>query len=118
MVVLVSKKRPYPKKHRRARYPLQRLLEYSRNYRRQIWLATICSTLNKIFDLAPPALIGIAVDVVVKQQDSIIARWGITDIYQQFLLLSILTVIVWILESVFEYAFARLWRKIFSMIYA
>lgn len=112
MVVLVSKKRSYPKKYHRARYPLQRLLDYSRNYRRQIWLATICSILNKIFDLAPPALIGIAVDVVVKQQDSIIARWGIQDIYQQFLLLSILTVIVWILESVFEYAFARLWRNL------
>nr|WP_155706536.1 ABC transporter ATP-binding protein [Gloeocapsopsis dulcis] len=70
------------------------------------------SVLNKIFDLAPPALIGIAVDVVVEQQNSIIARWGIQDIYAQFIILSILTVIVWILESVFEYALAKQWRNL------
>ena len=104
---------PFPKKNRsRRNYPLNRLLEYSHKYRQQIWLATICSILNKIFDLAPPALIGIAVDVVVKQQDSIIARWGVKDVFQQFLILSILTVIIWILESVFEYAYARLWRNL------
>lgn len=100
------------RKRNRASYPLQRLLQYSRKYRSSIWLATICSVLNKIFDLAPPALIGIAVDVVVKQQDSIIARWGVKDVFTQFLILSILTVIVWILESVFEYAYARLWRNL------
>ncbi len=92
--------------------PLQRLLAYSRNYRKLLWLATACSILNKLFDLAPPALIGIAVDVVVKQQDSIIARYGVRDVYAQFVILSILTVIVWVLESVFEYAFARLWRNL------
>ncbi len=92
--------------------PLQRLLAYSRNYRQLLWLATTCSILNKVFDLAPPALIGIAVDVVVKQQDSIIARYGVRDVYGQFIILSILTVIVWVLESVFEYAFARLWRNL------
>ncbi len=106
-----------PKKHLAkaqtpTNQPLQRLLAYSSNYRQQLWLATTCSVLNKIFDLAPPALIGIAVDVVVKQQDSIIARLGVRDVYRQFLILSILTVIVWILESVFEYAFARLWRNL------
>lgn len=97
------------KKHHQ---PLQRLLAYSRNYRKLLWLATACSILNKLFDLAPPALIGIAVDVVVKQQDSIIARYGVRDVYAQFVILSILTVIVWVLESVFEYAFARLWRNL------
>ena len=102
----------HTKNRPRKSHPLKRLIEYSHNHRRQIWLATTCSILNKIFDLAPPALIGIAVDVVVKQQDSIIARWGVKDVFGQFLILSILTVILWILESVFEYAFARLWRNL------
>ncbi|PSB34611.1 ABC transporter [Chlorogloea sp. CCALA 695] len=101
-----------PKKQITTNQPLQRLFAYSSNYRKQLWLATTCSILNKIFDLAPPALIGIAVDVVVKQQDSIIAQLGVKDVYSQFLILSVLTVIVWILESVFEYAFARLWRNL------
>jgi len=101
-----SRKRP------RKSHPLKRLLDYSHKHRRQIRLASACSILNKIFDLAPPALIGIAVDVVVQQQDSILARWGVRDVFGQFLILAILTVIIWILESVFEYAYARLWRNL------
>lgn len=93
-------------------HPLYRLINYGRNYIRQMWLAAVCSVLNKLFDLAPPALIGIAVDVIVRSQDSIIARWGIKDTFKQFLILSILTVIIWIFESLFEYAYARLWRNL------
>lgn len=97
---------------RPSQRPLLRLIQYGRAYRQQIWLATLCSVLNKFFDLAPPVLIGVAVDVVVKKQDSLIARWGIVDIQQQFLLLAVLTFIVWSLESAFEYAYARLWRNL------
>ena len=50
-------------------YPLQRLLTYGRRYRRRICLASLASIFNKLFDLASPVLIGLAVDVVVKQQD-------------------------------------------------
>ena len=112
----MSKKRKHTKKYRRATHPLKRLLDYSHNYSRQIWQASIYSVLNKIFDLAPPALIGIAVDVVVQKQDSIIARWGVKDVFAQFLILSVLTVIIWILESVFEYAYARMWRNLAQII--
>ncbi|WP_346292147.1 ABC transporter ATP-binding protein [Sphaerothrix gracilis] len=93
-------------------HPLQRLLAYSHEYRAQIWQASICSVLNKLFDLAPPALIGLAVDVVVKQQDSLIAQFGVTGIRSQFILISVLTFIVWAFESVFEYAYDRLWRNL------
>ena len=95
-----------------ATHPLKRLLAYTRHYREEIWLASLYSVLNKIFDLAPPALIGVAVDVVVQRQDSIIARWGVKDVFVQFLILSVLTVIIWILESIFEYAYARKWRNL------
>ncbi|TAE39983.1 MAG: ABC transporter ATP-binding protein [Oscillatoriales cyanobacterium] len=76
------------------------------------WLASICSLLNKFFDLAPPALIGIAVDVVVKQQDSILAKWGIKDVVWQLAIITFLSLIVWTLESVFEYAYDYLWRNL------
>ncbi|MBD2530668.1 ABC transporter ATP-binding protein [Nostoc flagelliforme FACHB-838] len=108
--VLKSHRASRRRKH--STHPLQRLLEYGHQYRKQIWLATTYSILNKFFDLAPPALIGVAVDVVVKQQDSIIAQLGVRDVFQQFLIISFLTVIIWILESVFEYAYARLWRNL------
>ncbi|PSB50648.1 ABC transporter [filamentous cyanobacterium Phorm 6] len=78
----------------------------------KIWLASICSLLNKFFDLAPPALIGIAVDVVVKQQDSILAQWGIKDVFWQLAIITLVSAIVWTLESVFEYAYDYLWRNL------
>ncbi len=66
--------------------------------------------------MAPPVLIGTAVDVVVKKQDSVIARLGITDIFGQFLILAFFTVIVWVLESVFKYGYKRLWRNLSQQI--
>ena len=92
--------------------PLRRLINYGHNYRPQIWQAIACSILNKIFDLAPPALIGAAVDVVVKKQDSLIAQLGVRDVFGQLLLLTFLSFIIWGLESVFEYAYAQLWRNL------
>jgi ATP-binding cassette subfamily B protein len=111
-VTTVIKSRRVDRKHRGSVHPLKRLLNYGHKYRKQIWWASICSILNKLFDLAPPALIGIAVDVVVKQQDSIIARLGVRDIFGQFLILSVLTVIIWILESALEYAYEKFWRNL------
>lgn len=109
----VRTRREFKKRLRsRAVHPLNRLFDYGREYRQQMLLAVACSILNKIFDLAPPALIGIAVDVVVKKQDSIIAQWGLKDVFWQFLILSLLTVILWVLESLFEYAYKLLWRNL------
>ncbi|MEO1430364.1 MAG: ABC transporter ATP-binding protein [Cyanobacteria bacterium J06633_8] len=108
----VLKSNRLQKQRRDSAHPLKRLLDYGDDYRQQIWLAVVCSVLNKLFDLAPPVLIGFAVDIVVKQQDSIIASWGITDIFWQFLILSFLTVVIWVLESVFEYALETIWRNL------
>ena len=101
-----------PNKTRTLKHPLSRLLQYGDKYRVTIWQAVICSILNKLFDLAPPAIIGAAVDVVIKQQDSIVAQFGITDTFGQLLVLSFLSAIIWGLESLFEYAYARLWRNL------
>lgn len=92
--------------------PLRRLIRYARPYRRRIWLASACSVVNKIFDLAPPALIGVAVDVIVQQQDSFLARLGVVDTWNQLLLLSALTFIIWVGESLFQYLYAILWRNL------
>lgn len=92
--------------------PLKRLFAYGHNYRTEIWQAIACSILNKIFDLAPPALIGAAVDVVVQKEDSLIAQLGVTDIFTQLLILALLSLIIWGLESIFEYAYNRLWRNL------
>ena len=92
--------------------PLKRLIAYGRRYRVSTWQAIACSVLNKIFDLAPPLLIGLAVDVVVSRDQSPLGQWGITGIWNQFVAITFLTFIVWGLESVFEYAYHRLWRNL------
>jgi ATP-binding cassette subfamily B protein len=93
-------------------HPLARLWEYGDRYRGTVFLATLCSVLNKVFDLAPPVLIGAAVDVVVNQQDSFLARMGIPSVVNQLILLSTLTAVVWGFESLFEYFYRILWRNL------
>lgn len=93
-------------------HPLQRLLAYGRQYRGQTWQAAISSVFNKLCDVAPEILIGIAVDVVVKKQDSFLATLGIRNVEQQLIILTIITVIVWVLESLSQYIYANLWRNI------
>ena len=91
---------------------LSRLIGYARPWRGRIRIAAACSITNKVLDIAPPALIGMAVDIVVKREDSLMAGWGIPDPADQLVALAILTVLVWVGESVFEYAYAVLWRNL------
>ncbi len=115
-MVTVSRNSRLSRRRTGSVHPLQRLLNYGKQYRGQIWQAAIASTLNKFFDLAPPVLIGTAVDVVVKRQDSVIASFGIKDIFGQFLVLAAITIVLWVLESVFEYIYKRLWRNLSQQI--
>ena len=94
------------------RHPLTRLWGYAGPHRRQVVLASTYSVLNKVFDLAPPILIGMAIDVVVSQEDSFLAQLGIASVVAQLWVLAILSLLVWGLESVFEYAYQVLWRNL------
>lgn len=110
---LQKKTRPKSRKnYSPSAHPLKRLIDYGSNYRAQTWQAIAFSILNKIFDLAPPALIGAAVDVVVKKEDSLIAQLGVKDVFTQLLILTILSMIIWGLESIFEYAYDWRWRNL------
>jgi ATP-binding cassette subfamily B protein len=76
-------------------------------------LATIFSVLNKICDIAPELLIGAAVDVVVGGGQSFIGRmFGVEDQSDQLTILAIITVIIWILESITDYIAEVLWRNL------
>jgi ATP-binding cassette subfamily B protein len=92
--------------------PFKRLLQYMAPHRGTIRLATFCSILNKIWDLAPPLLIGLAVDVVVLREESFLAGYGIENPWHQLILLSVLTFAIWGLESLFEYFYGILWRNL------
>ena len=92
--------------------PLRSILKRSDAPKGKIRLAILCSILNKIWDLAPPLLIGVAVDVVVQKEDSLLAGWGIIDPWNQLLVLAVATFVIWGLESLFEYFYAILWRNL------
>ncbi|MEQ4540587.1 MAG: ABC transporter ATP-binding protein [Billgrantia sp.] len=93
-------------------HALVRLLRYARGYRRRIIAATTCSVINKIFDIAPEILIGVAIDVVVNQERSFVARLGFTTPQEQILVLAVLTFFIWAGESIFEYLYKILWRNL------
>ena len=83
-----------------------------RPHRGTVRLAAFCSIFNKFWDLAPPLLIGLAVDVVVLREDSTLASLGLIDPWHQLVLLSVLTFLIWGLESLFEYFYGVLWRNL------
>ncbi len=91
---------------------LGRLLRYARGYRRQIIAATACSIINKLFDIAPEILIGIAIDVVVNKEESFVAGLGFETAQEQITILAVLTFFIWAGESIFEYLFQILWRNL------
>lgn len=93
-------------------HPLRRLFEYARQYRAQVLIASLYSVLNKLFDVLPEVLIGVAVDVVVNQKASFVARFGVVEPKHQLVLLAILTVVIWVGESAFEYLYSLKWRNL------
>jgi len=93
-------------------HPLRRLFEHGRRYRREVAIATLFSVLNKIFDVLPEVLIGMAVDVVVSKKASFLARAGVSEPRDQLLLLAALTIGIWVCESLFEYLYSLRWRNL------
>jgi ATP-binding cassette subfamily B protein len=93
-------------------HPLKRLFSYTQHYRRDVIIASIYSVLNKFFDILPEILIGIAVDVVVNQKASFLAKIGISEPKDQLMLLAVITVFIWVFESLFEYLYELKWRNL------
>ncbi len=93
-------------------HPLRRLANYAQAYRGRLAAATLFSILNKLFDLAPPVLIGMAVDVVVSQEDSILAQFGLVNVRDQLIGVGIITAVLWGFESLFDYLKAVGWRNL------
>lgn len=98
-------------------HPVKRLFAYAGKYQRDFRLASLYSVLNKFFDILPEVLIGAAVDVVVKGEQSFLARHvlgsiGITDTWHQLLALGVFNVLVWGGESLFQYLYELKWRRL------
>ena len=76
-------------------------------------LATTLSVLNKIFDVVPEILIGAAVDVIVRADDSFVADvTGIDGRWGQLVALASVNAVVWLLESATEWGYQLAWRNL------
>ncbi len=91
---------------------LRRLVSSLRNQSNLIFAAASCSVLNKLFDLAPPVLIGLSVDVVVREQKSWLATLGFLTVPSQLGVLAISSFLIWSAESLFEYLYGIFWRNL------
>lgn len=91
-------------------HPFFEILRSQASYQRRALGSSLCSVLNKLFDIAPEILIGFAIDVVVSRENSFLARFGFTDVMQQIWILGGLTLVIWVCESLFEYLFLMGWR--------
>ena len=92
--------------------PLVRLYQYAGATRPKIILATTYSALNKLFDILPEVLIGVAVDIVVHKDMSFIGKMGVTDSIDQLVILAVLTFLIWGFESLFQYLYSIEWRRL------
>ncbi|MDQ6697822.1 MAG: ABC transporter ATP-binding protein/permease, partial [Actinomycetota bacterium] len=94
--------------------PLRELWRHARVHRSRVILATVFSVLNKACDVAPELLIGAAVDVVVSRNGkSFVGRlFQVDDRFHQLTILAIITVAVWLAESITEYIARVTWRNL------
>ncbi len=92
--------------------PIVRLYLNLSKERYLIFFAFCSSIINRILDLAPPVIIGLAVDIVVKEENSWISNLGFDEVPTQLIILSILSGLIWSAESIFQYLYAVLWRNL------
>ena len=91
---------------------IRRLISSLKRKKSNVYLAIICSILNKLFDLAPPVLIGLSVDVVSRKENSWLATFGYEKVPDQLIIIAFLSCIIWTAESLFEYLYGLLWRNL------
>jgi ATP-binding cassette subfamily B protein len=91
---------------------LKQLFKFAIENKTKAKRGIVYSILNKLFDLAPPVLIGIAIDIVVEGSESFLASFGIQNRRDQLIVLAVLTFVIWSLESLFDYLSAVTWRGI------
>lgn len=95
---------------------LQRIYSYSGDAKKQMRVASCYAALNKLFDIMPEILIGVAVDLVVRKQDSALASIGVVDPYLQIAVLGVLTFVIWAAESGFQFLYEVSWKNISQLL--
>jgi ATP-binding cassette subfamily B protein len=88
--------------------PMRRLIRYLQTYRKQVGFSVSSSVINKIFDLMPPFLTAWLIDSVSGQVPAWISTWtGLSDIWSVVVFLGVLTLLIFGMESIFEWLLKR-----------
>lgn len=94
-----------------ADQPLRALWRRYDAYRARFVAAVVASTVNKVADVVPELLIGAAVDVVVRGDQSLVGEvLGVDSRFAQLGWLAVVNAVVWGIESLSEYVASVLWR--------
>lgn len=89
-------------------HPMRRLFQYLNNYKGAFIQSTTASVINKIFDLMPPFLTAWFIDSVSGNPPVWMEKYlGYSDLLSIITFLSILTVFIFGMESLFEWMFKR-----------
>ncbi|MEZ5001491.1 MAG: ABC transporter ATP-binding protein [Chitinophagales bacterium] len=88
------------------------LKTYLAKYQLQFYWACLNSTLNKILDLMPPIIVGWLVDSLSGNIPSFLNSNGQTSVKEVIYIVIVLTTIIFLLESFFEWLFDRGFRRI------
>ena len=92
--------------------PIIRLYKNISKEKNLLVFAFSSSVINRVLDLAPPVIIGLAVDIVVQEQNSWISKIGIVEVPNQLIILALLSGLIWSGESIFQYLYSVLWRNL------
>jgi len=94
-------------------HPLVRLWRYTGRHRRRMVWAAAGTTVKKVADVAPELIIGAAVDVVVRGEASFVSGLlGTGDRFAQLVVLAVVNVAVWGIESGSQYLSELGWRNL------
>ncbi len=86
--------------------PMLRLFQYMERYYTRLSIGVSTSILNKVADLMPPLLVGWIIDTLGNNTPSIISSsTGSNDIWTNMIFLSALIVIIFAIESFFEWLY-------------
>ena len=93
--------------------PMRRLFQYLGSYRNRLGFATTSSILNKIADLMPPLMVGWIIDAVSKAgPEWVYGVTGSVEPWPNAVFLCIMIVIVFGIESFFEWLFQLEFMKL------
>lgn len=93
--------------------PMKRLFSFLVPYRRQLGKASASSFINKILDLMPPFLVGWIIDNLDGKAPGWMAEWfGISSIWGGAIFLSLAIIVIFGLESLFEWFYQLGFKKL------